>query len=89
MSVSDVASRHFVQHRREEEVVVAGDERNLDVRVSGEQLLELERRMDAAEAAAEDENTSWGRHDPWRLDAQNRRPFHYPETPSATAFPRR
>src|SRR5271167_713186 len=53
----EVARRHLVQHGREEEEVLAVDQRNLDVRVASERFLELHRRIQASESAAEDQNS--------------------------------
>ena len=52
----DAAGHDLGEHRLEDEVVLAIDERDLDVLVLAEQLLERLRGVDAAEAAAEDDD---------------------------------
>ena len=53
----EVARGDLVQHRREEEKIVAAHDRHLHAAVAAEPPLQLERGVDAAEAAADD-------HDP-------------------------
>ena len=55
----EVAGGDLVQHRREQEEVVARDERDFDARVAGEHLFEVARSVHAAESTAE-------HHDPLR-----------------------
>src|SRR5262249_40943587 len=57
----EVAGGHLVQHWGEEKEVVAGDERHLEVVTPGDDLLELEGGIDAAESTTEDEDAT-GRH---------------------------
>ena len=56
----EIARRDLVQHRREEEEVVATDERHLEVRELA--FLEFQRGIKPAEAAAENENASFVSH---------------------------
>ena len=56
----EVARRDLVEHRREEEEVVPVDDRDVDVREAEEPLVELQGRVDAAEAAADDHDLSAG-----------------------------
>src|SRR5256885_334518 len=56
---SDTAGDHLGEHRLEDDVVVAADEPELDAAVPDlalQELLEGQRRVDAAEATAEDED---------------------------------
>src|SRR5262250_901741 len=54
-----VAGGHLVQHGGKQEKVLAIDKCDLKVRVTGHRLLQLERRVEAAEAAAQYQNPSW------------------------------
>ena len=51
----EIARRHLVEHRGEEEEIFLSDEGDFDVGVAA--LFEFERGVEAAEAAAENENT--------------------------------
>ena len=52
----EVACCHLVQHRREEEEVVARDQGDLDVGKAGEMFFHLEGGVNSAESASEDQN---------------------------------
>ena len=58
----EIAGRDLVQHRREQEKVVAVYERDLDGGIIAKPLLEFQCGVDPAEAAAEDEDFSFLRH---------------------------
>src|SRR5439155_10071745 len=58
----EVAGGHLVEHGREEEEVVARDERDLEGLPPREHLLQLEGGVDAAEPTTQDEDTSGGGH---------------------------
>src|SRR5215469_17186965 len=54
----EVACCHLVQHGREQEKVLAVDKRHLDTRVTSQRFLQLHCRVEAGEAAAEDQDSS-------------------------------
>src|SRR5262245_39113255 len=63
---ADRAGDDLGQHRLEHEVVLAADQPELDVATSNvglQKLLERQRCVDAAEAAAENEDPRWPAHD--------------------------
>lgn len=51
-----IAGRHFVQHRREQEKVLAVDERDFHVRVTGQRLLQLQSGIQTAKPTAQNQN---------------------------------
>ncbi len=52
----EVAGGDLVEHGREEEEVLAVDERDLEARVMGQSFLEMEGGVDAAEPASQDQD---------------------------------
>jgi len=56
-----VAGRDLVQHGRKEEEVLAVDEGHLDIQVTGQGLLQLQRRVEAAKSTAQDQDPLEGR----------------------------
>jgi len=56
MGEIDIAGGHFVQHRGEEDEVFAVDESDFQVIAAGEDFVEFQGRIEAAESAAENEN---------------------------------
>ena len=56
----EIARRHLVQHGRKREEVVAVDQDDFDRGVVRQLLLQLDRRVQAAEAAAENHDSCWG-----------------------------
>jgi hypothetical protein len=55
----EIARGDLMQHRREQEEVVAIDQRDFDRPVARQQLLEAEGCIQTAEAASENDDTRW------------------------------
>lgn len=55
----EIACCHLVKHRSEQEKVLAANEHYLDIAVFSQRLLEMQGSIQAAEAAAEDQNFHW------------------------------
>src|ERR1700739_1115948 len=54
-----IAGRDFMQHGGKQKEVVAVDQRNLDVGIAGQGIVEVNRRMQPGKATAENENPSF------------------------------
>jgi hypothetical protein len=52
-----IASRYFMQHRREQKEVLAIDEREFNIRVATKLLLKMQGRIETAEAAPENQDS--------------------------------
>src|SRR6516165_3406072 len=77
-----VAGGHFVQHGRKQEKVLAINKCDLEVRVTGHRLLQLERGVQPAEAPAQYQNPSW----PVRTHQRSLRSAKHRETPVAVVL---
>ncbi len=64
----EVTRRHLVQHRCEEKEILAADERNFHSPVLADEALEMQGRVNAAEPAAEHQNSRLHQHLPPWLD---------------------
>jgi hypothetical protein len=54
-----IAGRYFVQHRSEQKEIVAIDQRDLDVGIAGQSVVEVDRCMQPREAATEYQDSSF------------------------------
>ena len=55
----EITGGDFVQHRRKQKEVVAIYQRDLDIGIAGQRVLEVNRRMESGETAAENQNPSF------------------------------
>jgi len=52
----EIARGHFVQHGREQKEILFIHERHFDVRIAGQGLIEMQRSIESAKAAAENDD---------------------------------